>query len=70
MTKNFKYIVINKNDMKTLNHFATAEYLASYLWNRKLKDVLVIIDEKMVVNAGDIGADCILKLQQRLEQIG
>lgn len=68
--KTFKYIVINKNDMTKLAHFATVERVASYLLGRKIKNILVIIDEKMVVNVGDISTNCILKIQKHLEQIG
>ncbi len=56
--------------MTKLAHFATVERVASYLLGRKIKNILVIIDEKMVVNVGDISTNCILKIQKHLEQIG
>lgn len=48
--KIYNYILINKNDMKTLHHFPTAEKLADHLFGKKsLEGYVVIINETKVL---------------------
>ena len=67
--KTFKYIVINKNDMTQMKHFATAEMVVDHLNGRKINNVLVIVNEKTVVNLGDLGVVSVSQIQKILEEI-
>ena len=53
--KTCPYIVINKNNMKQLQHFATADRVAAHLLGRKTSDILIVVKEYQVVNLGDLG---------------
>ena len=52
--KTYPFIVINKNDMTELAHFATADRVAVYLLGRKLENIIVLINEQSILALKDV----------------
>ena len=55
--------------MTQMKHFATAEMVVDHLNGRKINNVLVIVNEKTVVNLGDLGVVSVSQIQKILEEI-
>ena len=47
--KTFPFIVINKNNMKSIQHFATANCVAAYFLGRKVANHIIIVNEKVEI---------------------
>lgn len=65
-SKTFPFFVINKNDM-TLKHFAKTSNIASYLCGRKLKGILIIMNEKQIFPADSFGTGNVFEIQKILD---
>lgn len=67
--KIFKYIVINKNNMKELHHYATADLVSSYLNGKKIENIIVLINEKTVVHLSDLNTSDIFEIEKKLKEL-
>jgi len=47
--KTYRYIVIDKNNMKTIGHFSTAEQMIYDTVNWKKSDKIIIVNEKTII---------------------
>jgi hypothetical protein len=64
--KTYKYIVINKNNMKRLNYFAEENSVTGYLWGRRLNGILVIVNEHTVIDIGKLGTGDLFTIRKVL----
>lgn len=67
--KTYPFIVINKNNMKELRHFATADHVAAHLLGRKLSDILILVKEVKIINLGDLAISDVLKIERLLDEV-
>lgn len=67
--KTFPFIVINKNNMKQLNHFATADQVAIHLLGKKVENILVIVKECKIVPLSEIGSADVNKIERVLNEV-
>ena len=52
--KTYRYIVINKDNMKDLKHFPTSSKVVDYMFNKLITRHIIIEDESKVINISSI----------------
>lgn len=51
--KTFKFIVVNKNNMKEIRHFPTADCVAAYFLGKKCSNYLILINEQLIFHTNE-----------------
>ena len=67
--KTYPYIVINKNDMTKIAHFATADRVGAYLLGKKLTNILILVNEETILNLKDVPTNDVLKIERILNEL-
>ena len=55
--KTYPFIVINKNNMKTLKNFKKIEDVVDYVSDGKIQDFIIIKNESSIVNTYTVNDD-------------
>jgi hypothetical protein len=68
-SKTYPFIVINKNNIAEIRHYASAEKVAISLLGRRLTNIFVIVNEKHVVHLNTLNTIDVHLIQKELEKI-
>ena len=67
------YAVVNKNNMKEIRHFPTADCVAAYFLGKKCSNYLILINEQLIFHTNEwlemVGRADVSKLQKDLEEM-
>lgn len=67
--KTYPFIVINKNNMKEIRHYATSSEVGVYLWGRQLTGIMIIINERRIIHVKDLNTSNVREIERVLDFI-
>lgn len=67
--KTYPFIVINKNNMKEMKHYATSSAVGRYLFERSLENIIIIINERHIIHLKDLDTRDVNQIERMLHRI-
>lgn len=66
--KTYKFILIDKNNMKEIRHFTDVESVMSHLWDKKMRDIVIMVNEKEVLHPSSVEIGDYYKVKSALRK--